>query len=144
MSLDHIIKDQCLTESFSFACSCWKFSLSHEFKFIRAVTLVISPKELLSTWLTEFYSHVDHSHSLKVKLRMYVAHEEAWFLINILAKSLGTNLDAISEKKISKPSDEIMKISHHTTAHIILLYSQSAVLMMHMSQAAFNMRLNQS
>ena len=98
MFLNHIIENQCFTESFFFACSCQKFSLNHEFELIKAAALVISLKELLSTWLTEFYSHVDHSHFLRVKLKMYVVHEKAWFLINILIKSLKTNLNVVFEK----------------------------------------------
>ena len=98
LSLDHAAEDQCSTESFFFACSCQKFSLSHRFEFIRAAALIISFKELLSTWMTEFYFHIDHSHFLKMKLRMYVAYKKAWFLINILIKLLETNLNVISEK----------------------------------------------
>ena len=96
--LDHTVKNQCLIESFSFVCSCQKFSLNHEFELIRTMTLIISFKELLSTWLTEFSSYTDHNHFLKAKSRIYVIHEEAWFLINILAKLLRTNVNTISEK----------------------------------------------
>ena len=98
MPLDHTAEDQCPTEPFPFACPCRKSSPSHGFEPIRAAALVISPKGLLSTWLTEFYSRVDRSHPLGAKLRMYVAHGEARSLINTLAKSLGTNLDAVPEK----------------------------------------------
>ena len=98
LSLDHAAEDQCSTESFFFACSWQKFSLSHEFELIRAAALIISSKELLSTWMTEFYFCIDHSHSLKMKLRMYVAHEKAQSLVNILTKSFRTNLNMISER----------------------------------------------
>ena len=123
MFLDHTVEDQCLTESFSFVCSCWKFSLSHEFELIRAAALIISLKELLLTWLTEFYSHIDHSHSLRVKLKMYIAYEKAQFLINILVKSLETNLNVISEKN----DLEIIQWNHenqlscYSSHHIIVL-----------------------
>ncbi len=98
LSLDYIIKNQYLTKSFSFAYLCQKFSLSHEFELIRTVTLIISFKELLLTWLTEFSFCTDHSHSLKTKSKIYVAHEEAWFSINISAKLLETNVNIIFER----------------------------------------------
>ncbi len=96
--IETITEDQCSTESFSFACSCWKSSLNHGFDFIRAAALIISSKELLSIWMMKFYFCIDHSHSLKMKLRMYVAHEKVQSLVNILAKSFRTNLNMISER----------------------------------------------
>ena len=54
LSFDHVAEDQCSAESFFFACSCWKSSLSHRFESISAVVLIISFKELLLAWLTEF------------------------------------------------------------------------------------------
>ena len=48
--------------------------------------------------MTEFYSCIDHSHSLRMKLRMYVVHEKAQSLVNILTKSFETNLNMISER----------------------------------------------
>ena len=120
MSLDHTAEDQCLTELFSFACLCWKFSLSHEFELIRTVTLVISLKELLSTWLTEFSSYIDHSHSLKAKSRIYIAHEEVWFSINILAKLLRTNMNIILKRNNFKAiwwnhGNQLSRYSSHYT-----------------------------
>ena len=121
--LDHIIEDQCFTESFSFACSCWKFSLNHKFELIRAATLIISLKELLSTWLTEFSSCTDHSHSLKAKSRIYVAHEKVQFSINISAKLLRTNVNMISERNNLKIIwwNHENQLSHYSSHHIIVL-----------------------
>ena len=123
MFLDHTIENQCLTESFSFACSCQKFSLSHEFELIRAAVLIISLKKLLSTWLIKFFFHADYNHFLKAKSRIYVTHEETWFSINISAKLLRTNVNIIFERN----NLEIIwwnhenQLSHYDSHHIIIL-----------------------
>ena len=54
LSFDHVAEDQCSAESFFFACSCWKSSLSHRFESINAIVLIISFKELLLAWLMKF------------------------------------------------------------------------------------------
>ena len=46
----------------------------------------------------KFYFCINHSHSLRMKLRMYVAHEEVQSLVNILTKSFRTNLNMIPER----------------------------------------------
>ena len=62
-------------------------------------------------------------HSLRVKLRMYVTHEETWFLINILIKSLETNLNVVSEKKDFKiiQWDHENQLLCYDSHHIIVL-----------------------